>query len=255
MQIKHFEQMKSCLKIPIINQIRENETLIPKKFDKIFQIESKDETKNSLLGKNIIENVNLRKKIGRKKKKELKKEENKNIHSKKSKDNIIRKLRIHAIRFGLDLINDCIKKELKRQSHKLRMINRNITSNITIEMNKCFFNSTLEEIYQNSPNKTHKCDEDKNKKQIIKIRERKSEAIKTNQLLDMKFSDLYSLFIQDNKDFLIQNYGLNKAETLNDFLNTIQDNDDYKNELKNNGIHLMDFFQNTKSRKNKKKNL
>ena len=78
MQIKHFEQMKSCLKIPIINQIRENETLIPKKFDKIFQIESKDETKNSLLGKNIIENVNLRKKIGRKKKKELKKEENKN---------------------------------------------------------------------------------------------------------------------------------------------------------------------------------
>ena len=135
------------------------------------------------------------------------------------------------------------------------MINRNITSNITIEMNKYFFNSTLEEIYQNSPNKTHKCDEDKNKKQIIKIRERKSEAIKTNQLLDMKFSDLYSLFIQDNKDFLIQNYGLNKAETLNDFLNTIKDNDDYKNELKNNGIHLMDFFQNTKSRKNKKKNL
>ena len=149
MQIKHFEQMKSCLKIPIINQIKENETLIPKKFDKIFQIESKDETKNSFLDKNIIENVNLKKKIGRKKKKDLKKEENKNIHSKKSKDNIIRKLRIHAIRFGLDLINDCIKKELKRQSHKLRMINRNITSNITIEMNKYFFNSTLEEIYQN----------------------------------------------------------------------------------------------------------
>ena len=37
-----------------------------------------------------------------------------NSHSKNATDNKIRKIRIHAITFGIDLLNDCIRKELKK---------------------------------------------------------------------------------------------------------------------------------------------
>ena len=257
------------LKFPKINQINQNsinyfhfninqnELDIGKEKRKDFLFTSfnnintdltKDETNHNQNPKGILF---IHKKVGRRKK---------NLHginnihhSKKSKDNIIRKLRIHAIRFGLDLINDCIKYELKRQSHKLRMINRNITSNITIEMNLDFINLTLEKIYQNSPNKTHNCEDDKNKRQIMKLRERRNDAPRTNELLDMKFYELFNLFINGDKKELKSKYGLCKARTFDDFISTISNNEDevYIKELRYNGEHFIEFFKNTKSRKKK----
>jgi hypothetical protein len=242
-----------CLRRPVINQIH---TPIKTEKRKDFLVTlknentelTKDETNHNNPTKEILF---IHKKVGRRKKYLY--GINNTHHSKQSKDNIIRKLRIHGIRFGLDLINDCIKYELRRQSHKLRMINRKITSNITIEMNLNFINYTLEEIYQNSPNKTHNCEDDKNKRQIMKLRERRNEAPKTNELLDMKFCDLFNLFINGNKNELISKYGLFKARTFEDFINSISDNEnaDYINELKYNAQHFIEFFKNTKSRKKK----
>jgi len=254
---------KNNLKIPKINQIQ-NQTPIYNNFnnnnnneteikqEKNFGFVTRDSTKEDLTHKPYTKEILfINKKVGRRKKNLY--GINNNHHSKKSKDNIIRKIRIHAIRFGLDLINDCIKFELKRQSHKLRMINRTITSNITIEMNLKFINLTLGEIYQNSPNKTHNCTNDTNIKQIKKLKERKNEAPRTNELLDMTFSNIYDLFINGDKNELKLKYGLNKARTFKDFLDSMDYNEDkaYIEELKYNGEHFIEFFMKTKSRKKK----
>ena len=242
-----------CLRRPVINQIH---TPIKTEKRKDFLVTlknentelTKDETNHNNPTKEILF---IHKKVGRRKKYLY--GINNTHHSKQSKDNIIRKLRIHGIRFGLDLINDCIKYELRRQSHKLRMINRKITSNITIEMNLNFINYTLEEIYQNSPNKTHNCEDDKNKRQIMKLRERRNDAPRTNELLDMKFYELFNLFINGDKKELKSKYGLCKARTFDDFIRTISNNEDevYIKELRYNGEHFIEFFKNTKSRKKK----
>ena len=65
-----------------------------------------------------------------------------NLHTKNATDNKIKKIRIHAITFGIDLFNDCIRKELKKIYRKkkliLRSISREITGDITIDFNKLF---------------------------------------------------------------------------------------------------------------------
>ena len=54
------------------------------------------------------------------------------IHTKNNIDNIRRKVRIHAITFGMKLINDCIKSQYPNSNLVLKGISREITSDISI---------------------------------------------------------------------------------------------------------------------------
>ena len=67
-------------------------------------------------------------------------------HSKGSSDNIIQKIRRYTIKFGQDLINDCIKKEFGFQKFKIKTVHKNITSNMKTDYNREFMEKTLESI-------------------------------------------------------------------------------------------------------------
>ncbi len=184
----------------------------------------------------------------------IKTSESSNEHTKEALDNKIRKIRIHAITFGIDLINDCIKKELKKIYRKekiiLRGICREITGDITIHFNIRFFDATLEFIYSNPLNEKYsKFPKDSNEKAIQKLKEINNPII--NKLLNMQFKDLFSLFVKSDKEYLSQEFGLKKAETFDDFIASLKnESKEYISDLismVNNG-HFLNFFKHENAR-------
>ena len=180
-------------------------------------------------------------------------------HTKDAIDNKIRKIRIHAITFGIDLINNCIKKELKKQYRKenliLRGISREITADITITFNNVFFESPLEIIYSNPLNKKYSnFPPDSNIKVIKKLKEINNPII--NQLLSMKFKDLFSLFVKSDRDYLKNEFGFKKGETFEDFINSLEnENEEYISSLREmvKGDNFLKFFKQEKARTSKNK--
>jgi hypothetical protein len=185
--------------------------------------------------------------------------EEKILHTKNSKDNIIRKIKIHILLFITNLINDCIKYECKRQTYIIRGVCKEISSDITINNNIELFKQTMEVILSNPINQKYKnVNPDENEKQINRLREKRDKCPKTNELLDKTFEEVYQLFINGDKNLLKEQYGLNEAETLNDYLFKIsnKENEVYIKELRENAQHYKEFFNINnarKPRKNKKK--
>lgn len=60
------------------------------------------------------------------------------VHTKDNIDNKIRKIRIHAIKFGMEIINDCIKHYYPNWNRFLKGITKEITSDINIFYNRLF---------------------------------------------------------------------------------------------------------------------
>ena len=197
--------------------------------------------------------------LGRKKKNYIMNKEEKNLHTKNSKDNIIRKIKIHILLFITNLINDCIKYECKRQTYIIRGVCKEISSDITINNNIELFKQTMEVILSNPINQKYKnVNPDENEKQINRLREKRDKCPKTNELLDKTFEEVYQLFINGDKNLLKEQYGLNEAETLNDYLFKIsnKENEVYIKELRENAQKYKEFFNINnarKPRKNKKK--
>ena len=191
----------------------------------------------------------------------IKTSESSNEHTKEALDNKIRKIRIHAITFGIDLINDCIKKELKKIYRKekiiLRGICREITGDITIYFNIHFFDATLDFIYSNPLNEKYsKFPKDSNIKAIKKLKEINNPII--NKLLNMQFKDLFSLFVKSDKEYLSQEFGLKKAETFEDFIASLKGEKDYISDLRSmvKTGQFLNFFKHENARsslKNDKK--
>ena len=132
--------------------------------------------------------------------------ENKRIelHSKSSKDNLLRKIKIHAIKFVIDLINDSIKNEFKKQYHTIRNISNQVTSDVTINFGDQFFDSSLKKILLTYPinKKYKKLNPDKNIRVVRKLIEKRNFNPITNDLFDMNFSDIINLFIKGDKNYL-----------------------------------------------------
>jgi hypothetical protein len=211
----------------------------------------KEKTNDNLLLKN-----KNKKKLGRKRKNEIDYEEepSKNTHTKFSLNNQIRKIKIHILKFGIDLINDCIKDELNYQYHKIRKISKQITSNISINENKKWFKLKMEDILKVDINGKYKNgNKDMNTKVINILRKKKID--KTNEILDMNFEDLHNLFIKEKENLINEyKYPLKKAKNLNDFLNDLKkkgENDNYIDSIKNNTINFFQFFKEKNARKKK----
>jgi hypothetical protein len=218
--------------------------------------------KESYLNNNIEENENekekeIKKKLGRKRKNEIDYEEepSKNTHTKFSLNNQIRKIKIHILKFGIDLINDCIKKELDIQYHKIRRISKQITSNISINENKKWFKLNMEDILKVDINGKYKNGKKDMNTNVINIL-RKKKIPEINKLLDMTFEDLHNLFMKEKENLINEyKYPLKKAKNLNDFLNDLKkkgENDKYINSIKDNTRDFFQFFNKKNARKKKK---
>ena len=216
-------------------------------------------TSNEIIVKFKVE----KKKIGREKKGEKKKRNNK-THTLNSRDNMIRKIRIYSIKFGLNLINNCIKKGFGNKTRRIiRGISKEITSDIRIDFNLKFFETPLGQIFSNPINDKFKVrDKFQNIKEINKIRKlrNKSEkALYINELLDLKFKEIYDMFVYGNKEENKEKYlkygkddnTLNLEELLLTFKNKFSD--DYINNLRKEAHEIMTFFDPKNARQSKKK--
>lgn len=218
----------------------------------LFQNFNKLNTKKKIIkkGKYIKKDQSIKIKPGRK----TKNNNNLNVvHSKDKRDNIVRKIKIRTIKFANTLINDCIKFEFKRQTHIIRNIDSQITSNITIKFNNEFFNLTMEEILTkySISNEYTRVGPDENKKQVKKLREKKKIAPLTNELLDKTFKEFFYMF-RDSDINDLNIYHLKKAETLNQYLSSLQnESEEYKKDLKNIANTFFDFFNIQNARKSK----
>ena len=244
--INNFDEEKISENLKSNLSTRDNYNLNRKKKRKIFKV------------------IITRKKIaGRKRKKDKKEEEeeeeNINIHSKKSKDNIIRKIKVHSFKFAKNLINNCIKHEFGKFSRKkIRSIKGELISDITINFNIEFFNSTLERIFSNPINQKYKnTDLNQNIIEITKIRQSK-EAKLTNELLDSTFNDIYDMFInyekEKNENKFFKHIKKSNIKSLNEFLKDENPKDnEYINNLRYCAINIKQFFNQKKARNSFKK--
>ena len=177
---------------------------------------------------------------------------------------MIRKIRIYSIKFGLNLINNCIKKEFGNKTRRtIRGISKEITSDITIDFNLKFFETPLGQIFSNPINDKFKVrDKFQNIREINKIRKlrNKSEkALYINELLDLKFKEIYDMFVYGNKEENKEKYlkygkddnTLNLEELLLTFKNKFSD--DYINNLRKEAHEIMNFFDPKNARHSRKK--
>ena len=106
------------------------------------------------------------------------------IHTKDNIDNKIRKIRIHAIKFGMELINDCIKHFYPNWNKFLKGITKEITSDINIYFIIDFFQFTLEKIYSNELNTRYKNHDSNSNIETIELLKKKNNPV-INSLLNM----------------------------------------------------------------------
>ena len=194
-------------------------------FDYLKKINFNNEVNESNEINNEVKEHHDNEEINSEKKIEINNIKTSDSNSKNANDNKIKKIRILAITFGIDLFNDCIRKELKKIYRKknliLRSISREITGDITIDFNNTFFDSTLEFIYSNPLNEKYsKFGKNSN---IIVINElKKINNPSINNLLNMKFRDLFTLFVNSDKNYLQKEFGIKKAKTFDDFISDLQ---------------------------------
>ena len=224
--------LKNIFKNKFIREIIQNLTESKKKKKEKKYVKKNTEQKKKpgrkKINDNIIDNNN---------------EINKNFHSNRAKDNLIRKLRIRGIKFSIALLNDCIKKELKRQTLKLRNISSDVTSNITINFNNQFFNLTLEQILTIYPisDEYKTVNKDENQKQIERLNKNNGLPL-SKELIKKTFKELFIMFREGDINFLKERYGLNKAENLNMFISSLNESEDYINELREKALNFFDYF-------------
>ena len=106
------------------------------------------------------------------------------IHTKDNIDNKIRKIRIHAIKFEMELINDCIKHYYPNWNRFLKGITKEITSDINIYFIIDFFQFTLEKIYSNKLNTRYKKHNSYSNIETIELLKKQNNPV-INSLLNM----------------------------------------------------------------------
>ena len=176
------------------------------------------------------------------------------IHTKDNIDNKIRKIRIHAIKFGMELINDCIKHYYPNWNRFLKGITKEITSDINIFFIIDFFQYTLEKIYSNKLNTRYKNHNSNSNIETIEELKKKNNPV-INSLLNMTFNELFNLFVESDKEKLKEKYYLSKAKTFEDFINEKLKNEDekYINDIRKIANNYLGHFKENKARYSEKR--
>ena len=129
-----------------------------------------------------------------------------------------------------------------------------MTSNITINFNNQFFNLTLEQILTIYPisDEYKTVNKDENQKQIERLNKNNGLPL-SKELIKKTFKELFIMFREGDINFLKERYGLNKAENLNMFISSLNESEDYINELREKALHFFDFFDLKLARNRSKK--
>ena len=216
-------------------------------------------------------NKNLKKTQGRKKKDE----KEKGNHTKYSFDNIMRKIKSNFMDFCHKLLN----RSIKDRNLQFLKLNSKINENLKRDYNIELFKKTIQDLYENSPisckyRKQIKECSHKNKMIIQEIYKKENEEIEAIKILKLTYGELFQIFrkkianispeLEDKiKDItLLQNDEFND---INKFFNEIreqeikkeeslEDIDEYINNVKNLCLTYEDWFNDKKGRnRNKKK--
>lgn len=213
----------------------ENQSI--KKFPKIltFQIEDKKVSKKFLT-----------KKKGRKKKSQeiIPEEENKEkiVHSKFSNDNIKRRIKGLFNNYIINLLNDLIKKKLRKTKIKFVKMDIKNTKDIGIEFNRNLLSKPIKEIIIDVSNKYQDLNNNKNCIKFIKEQKNNEEII---NLLNMSYKDIYSNYYLVSKDSE-NSFEAHKEKVLETC------GKEYLEKFVNNAEGFIDFFTNGKNRKARK---
>ena len=208
-----------------------------KKFPKIltFQIEDKKVSKKFLT-----------KKKGRKKKSQeiIPEEENKEkiVHSKFSNDNIKRRIKGLFNNYIINLLNDLIKKKLRKTKIKFVKMDIKNTKDIGIEFNRNLLSKPIKEIIIDVSNKYQDLNNNKNCIKFIKEQKNNEEII---NLLNMSYKDIYSNYYLVSKDSE-NSFEAHKEKVLETC------GKEYLEKFVNNAEGFIDFFTNGKNRKARK---
>ena len=214
---------------------QENQSI--KKFPKIltFQIEDKKVSKKFLT-----------KKKGRKKKSQeiIPEEENKEkiVHSKFSNDNIKRRIKGLFNNYIINLLNDLIKKKLRKTKIKFVKMDIKNTKDIGIEFNRNLLSKPIKEIIIDVSNKYQDLNNNKNCIKFIKEQKNNEEII---NLLNMSYKDIYSNYYLVSKDSE-NSFEAHKEKVLETC------GKEYLEKFVNNAEGFIDFFTNGKNRKARK---
>ena len=221
LELKSFELIKE-------NYLKKLEQI---KFFKT-QIKSK---KNSDKQTKKINQVNK----GRRKKEEFSYENAR--HSRKSFDNLLRKIKVLFHNFIIGFLNNYVLKTFGSQKLIFRKFSGKVTKNISKEYNKKLAKITLKNFIENTEiSSKYNHNKDKNKKNCEKLFSLNEEFRK---ILNYNYLNFYKkFFLCKNKDFLINKYGLNENKTKNLFIFIEKQNEIYgENEEEKNYLNLLEI--------------
>ena len=139
-------------------------------------------------------------------------------HTKYSKDNILRRIKVHFFHFIIELSNDYIKKVCRKKIVKFKKAECNqIVSDVTIEFNHTMKNLPLSKILCQSGNVNVNDKKNSNKNLInLLIKDYKD----FESFFSLTYLELFELFLSDKeqKIELQKIFGLKRAITMEDYI-------------------------------------
>ena len=152
---------------------------------------------------------------GRRKKEEISNENAK--HSRKSFDNLLRKIKVLFHNFIIEFLNNFVCKIFGSQRLIFRKISGKVTKNISKDFNKKLAKNTIKTFIENTEiSSKYNHNKDKNKKNCKKLYLINEEFRK---ILNYNYLNFYKkFFLCKNKEFLIKKFGLNANKSKNLFI-------------------------------------
>jgi hypothetical protein len=152
---------------------------------------------------------------GRRKKEEISNENAK--HSRKSFDNLLRKIKVLFHNFIIEFLNNFVCKIFGSQRLIFRKISGKVTKNISKDFNKKLAKNTIKTFIENTEiSSKYNHNKDKNKKNCKKLYFLNEEFRK---ILNFNYLSFYKkFFLCKNKEFLIKKFGLNEEKSKNLFI-------------------------------------
>ena len=152
---------------------------------------------------------------GRRKKEGISNENAK--HSRKSFDNLLRKIKVLFHNFIIEFLNNFVCKIFGSQRLIFRKISGKVTKNISKDFNKKLAKNTIKTFIENTEiSSKYNHNKDKNKKNCKKLYLINEEFRK---ILNYNYLNFYKkFFLCKNKEFLIKKFGLNANKSKNLFI-------------------------------------
>ena len=187
-----------------------------------------------------------KKKKGRKKKSALCK---RSIHTKYSRDNILRKIKVKFMNKLVKYINRIILKKYKTKKKLLLPLEAEISQNNTMAFNRMLLNSKLKDIFMNFKisHKFRLQDESHNIKLIQSIYENNIQELV--EILECSFLEAFNAFkgINNNEEHKLND--IDKLDTVIEEIRDKEKNEDYLNTFKQVAINFENFYFKKKLKK------